>query len=279
MLRVLILLIGLCLVAGCASLPNPRERRAIADDLAARHGWTAHNIATQTFALVAYTPQSFEPAETLTVYLEGDGFAWVTGTQPSLDPTPRNPLGLRLALAQRSGNVAYLARPCQYVDAERTVCSQRYWTTHRFAPEVIAASERAIDHLKQHFGARKIVLVGYSGGAAVAALLASRRTDVTRLVTVAGNLDHLAWSRHHRISALEGSLNPADVAGQLARLPQTHFVGGLDAVVPLALAQSWPVEFLANDGSNLHVVPEFDHVCCWTERWLAIYQRDVPGRE
>lgn len=270
MFRILLVFIGACLAAGCTSLPNPRERRAFADDLTARYGWIAQNMATGTFALVAYVPQTFVPAETLTVYLEGDGFAWVTGTQPSLDPTPRNPLGLRLALAQPTGNVAYLARPCQYVDAERTGCSQRYWTTQRFAPEVIAASETAIDRLKQHFGASKIVLVGYSGGAAVAALLASRRSDVVHLITVAGNLDHRAWARHHSISALEGSLNPADVAGRLAGLPQTHFVGGRDSVIPLALAKRWPSGFVSDDGANLHVIPEFDHGCCWAERWATL---------
>jgi hypothetical protein len=44
----------------------------------------------------------------------------------------------------------------------------------------------------------------------VASLVAARRHDVVRLVTVAGNLDHLAWTTLHGVSPLTGSLNPAD---------------------------------------------------------------------
>lgn len=270
MLRALVVCLWACLVAGCASLPSPGERSALADDLAARQGWVARNVAAGKFALRTYAPQTFTPAETLTVYLEGDGFAWVTSTQPSLDPTPRNPLALRLALAQPTGNVAYLARPCQYVDAERTGCATRYWTTQRFAPEVVVASEIAIDDLKQRSGASKLVLVGYSGGAAVAALLASRRDDVIRLVTVAGNLDHRAWSRYHHVSNLDGSLNPADEARRVASLAQTHFLGGRDRVIPPVLAKKWPPGFIGNDGDNLFVIPEFNHDCCWPERWANL---------
>ncbi|GAB2181920.1 hypothetical protein DLREEDagrD3_21430 [Denitratisoma sp. agr-D3] len=49
-------------------------------------------------------------------------------------------------------------------------------------------------------GARRLTLVGYSGGAA--ALLAARCSDVVRLVTIAGNLDHRAWTRYHHITTL-----------------------------------------------------------------------------
>jgi alpha/beta superfamily hydrolase len=86
----------------------------------------------------------------------------------------------------------------------------------------------AIDQLKQMVGASKLQLVGYSGGANVAALAASERTDVIHLVTVAGNLDHASWTRHHRVKPLVNSLNAADIAHQLDRLPQTHWVGGQD---------------------------------------------------
>lgn len=270
MTRSVLCLLGAFLITACTALPGPRERRDFADALAAKRGWVADHIATDTFDFVAYAPQRFIPDETLTVYLEGDGFAWVTSTQPSLDPTPRDPLGLRLALAHARGNAAYLARPCQFTDAHRRGCDQRYWTARRFAPEVIRESSKAIDELLQRFGATKLALVGYSGGGAVAALLAARRTDVVRLVTVAGNLDHRAWARHHGIHELHGSLNPADEAAQLGSLSQTHYVGGRDPVIPPALARDWPAGLVGAAGANLRVMPDFDHHCCWAERWEAL---------
>lgn len=270
MTRTVLCLLCAFLITACTALPGSRERRDFADALAAKRGWVADRIATETFDFVAFAPQRFIPNETLTVYLEGDGFAWVTSTQPSLDPTPHDPLGLRLALAHARGNAAYLARPCQFTGAHRRGCDQRYWTARRFAPEVIRESSKAIDELLQRFGATKLALVGYSGGGAVAALLAARRTDVVRLVTVAGNLDHRAWARHHGIHELHGSLNPADEAAQLDSLSQTHYVGGRDPVIPPALAKDWPVGLVGAAGANLRVIPDFDHHCCWAERWETL---------
>jgi hypothetical protein len=49
----------------------------------------------------------------LTVYIEGDGFAWLSRSQASYDPSPLNPVGLELALRHPLGESAYLARTCQ----------------------------------------------------------------------------------------------------------------------------------------------------------------------
>jgi len=260
------------LLSACATVPAPAERRQFADTLAAAKGWQATELAVAPFTLVAYVPATIAKAPGLTVYIEGDGFAWLTGSQPSSDPTPRDPLALRLALAHPAGNAAYLARPCQYVDAERSACAQRYWTEKRFAPEAIDAANRAVDVLKQRFGAQQLTLVGYSGGGAVAALLAERRTDVARLVTVAGNLDHRAWTAHHRVQPLSGSLNAADDAAQLERLPQTHFIGVRDRVIPPELAQKFPLAMRGVGSSKLRIVADYDHHCCWADNWAQLWR-------
>lgn len=265
------LLVGALLLAGCAAVPTASERQAHATGLAASKGWLPSRITAGDFDLVAYAPPNLTAAKLLTVYIEGDGFAWVSGTQPSTDPTPRDPLALRLALAQPAGHAVYLGRPCQYVNAEQSGCSQRYWTEARFAPETIASVNLAIGSLKQRFGASQLVLVGYSGGAAVAALVAARRTDVARLITVAGNLDHLAWTTYHRVLALYASLNAADSAALLANLPQTHFLGGTDRVIPPALARDWPVALTGSGQSNFRFVADADHACCWVARWPALF--------
>ncbi|WP_210731901.1 alpha/beta hydrolase [Hydrogenophaga sp. PAMC20947] len=262
------------LLAGCSTLPSASERQAHAMALASSKGWLSSHIPAGDFDLVAYAPPSLTAGKPLTVYIEGDGFAWISGTQPSTDPTPRDPLALRLALAQPAGHAVYLARPCQYVNAAQSGCAQRYWTEARFAPEVIHAMNLAIDDLKQRFNVTKLVLVGYSGGAAVAALVAARRTDVARLITVAGNLDHRAWTSYHRVRALDVSLNAADSATLSADLPQTHFLGGHDRVMPPALARKWPVAFTGLNASNLRIVEDADHACCWADRWPALLGMD-----
>lgn len=194
-----LLSILLCLfLAACTNIPSPAERHSLADALAGDHGWKSINLPSGAFELVAYLPANPGRAGTLTVYIEGDGFAWISGSQPSTDPTPCDPLALQLALAHPEGASVYLARPCQYTAAEASGCASRYWTEMRFAPEVIAATNQAIDQLKQKFSADQLVLVGYSGGGAVAALVAARRSDVVRLITVAGNLDQRAWATYRK---------------------------------------------------------------------------------
>lgn len=262
------------LLAACTTVPTPDQRRAHADALAHEHGWTASQIPAGAFVLTAYAPTPLRvPAGTLTVYLEGDGLAWLHAGQPSADPTPRDPLALRLALRHPAGAApaVYLARPCQYAHAAAGACPSRYWTGERFAADVVEATSAAIDRLKERFGADRLVLVGYSGGAAVAALVAARRTDVGGLVSVAGNLDLRAWVRHHALPELKGSLDPADAAPALARIPQVHFTGERDAVVPPRVAASYAGRFPAAQRPAVIGVPDFDHVCCWVERWPSLF--------
>lgn len=213
-------------------------------------------------------PSRPAPGAQLTVYLEGDGLAWETPAQPSHDPTPVSPTGLQLALADPgAGPVAYLARPCQFTAGRDPACTEAYWTGWRFAPEVVEAAGQALDALKARFGAARLRLVGFSGGGALAALLAARRGDVAQLVTVAGNLDHRAWTVRHRLEPLVGSLNPADYRADLANVPQWHFSGARDRVVPPAMAQDFAAGLGTGSQTQVIVVPGYDHHCCWTQDW------------
>ncbi len=269
-LRLLFVFILLGL-AGCVDF-SPQVRWQHADQLADKAGWQKLRIPTDKFVLSAYVPKNRAKADTLTVYIEGDGLAWLSPSQASDDPTPRNPIGLELALRDPQGAAAYLARPCQYVEANDTKnCRQFYWTNGRFAPEVIEASDQAISVLKQRVGAINLVLVGYSGGGAVAALVAAHRKDVVRLVTIAGNLDHRAWTAQYHVPPLDGSLNPADEWRALLHIPQKHFVGERDEVVSRHVADSYASRFPSDQRPEIVTVPNFDHVCCWVEKWNSIW--------
>lgn len=258
--------------AACAS------RSDTAADLASISGLAPRTIAGRQFDLAAYVRPG--RATTLTVYLEGDGFAWVTRSRPSSDPTPKDPMALRLAAADRTGAVAWLARPCQYVGgAQGRGCHQHYWTEGRYAEEVVADTDAALDRLKAETGAARLRLVGYSGGGTLAALVAARRTDVDLLVTVAGMLDTQAWVRAKELSPLSGSLDPAAQVDALGRIPQIHFSGADDRDVPPLVARSFAARFPAGHTPELVELAGFDHHCCWPEAWPRLRaQAERQGR-
>lgn len=259
---------GVLLLAACSTIPTPAERKQHAETLTAAAGWSRQLIPAGNFTLVAYLSPAKPQNKTLTVYIEGDGAAWLNRSTPSDDPTPVHATGLELALRHPAGAAAYLARPCQFAaNADRRGCDAAYWTEARFAPEVIDATGIAIDALKKTAGVERVVLVGYSGGGAVATLAASRRNDVERLVTVAGNLDHAAWTQLHGVWPLAGSLNPADSWRQLVSIPQVHFVGAQDKIVGKEVALSFRARFPTGQQPEVVIVPGFDHRCCWAKNW------------
>ena len=268
----LFLCTGILLSLGaCNSVALLQSRAERAATVATDHGWHMEPVAAGQFVLRAYHPPYVRNHPDLAVYIEGDGVAWVTPSIRSNDPTPDAPLTLQLAVQDPTPNRLYLARPCQYAtQAELTRCDPAYWTSHRYAPEVVDALNTAIDQAKREAGARHISLFGYSGGGNLAVLVARQRRDVTRIVTVAGNLDHGAWTRLHRDTPLFGSLDAVDVAQAVSAIPQVHFVGDDDDVVPAAISES----FLDRSGDTSRItvinVPRADHDCCWTEKWRAL---------
>lgn len=265
------------LLAGCIHIPAAADRVQHAAAITQQAGWHREIVSANTFDLAAFVPDTPIKTDVLVVYIEGDGLAWINRSTPSSNPTPTHPLALRLALREPD-TAAYLARPCQFVqDNRQRNCSTKYWTSHRFAPEVIQAENSAVEHLKQQFGASRLVLVGYSGGGAVAALIAARRNDVVRLVTVAGNLDTAEWARLHRLPPLVGSLNPADFWQSLEDIPQTHYVGEQDHIVPPAVARSYAARFPPEHRSSIVVLPCFDHHRYWVKAWRGV--RKPPGTE
>jgi len=207
------------------------------------------------------TPRADLP---LHLYIEGDGFAWRTRSQPSDDPTPRRALGLTLAVADPGPNVVYLARPCQFTSSPR--CTVAYWTGRRFAEDVVEAMNRAVSQYARRTPGQGIELIGYSGGGAIAALIAARRDDVRSLRTVAGNLDQAEVNRLHKVTPMPESLNPIDVARQLAGIPQIHYSGSEDQVIPPTIAQRF-VERAGKACAQAVTVAGLEHDGDWAGRW------------
>jgi pimeloyl-ACP methyl ester carboxylesterase len=254
------------LLPGCAIFDTGGNRDNLLNQ-AAKQEWRAEVIRTGHFDLFTLERLNI-PGGPLTVYIEGDGRAFLTRQRVSPDPTPRRPVGLRLALDDPAPNVLYLARPCQYANlASKPPCNPRYWTSARLSPEVITALSAAIDKTKNMLKSQSIELVGYSGGGGAAALLAARRTDVGRLITIAANLDTDLWTRMLGVSPMNLSVNPTSAAHSIRHIPQMHLAGSDDAVVSPAIGRSFLKS--ANLPANRHfrIIDGFSHTCCWQRGW------------
>jgi len=261
---------ALIVASSLIALPAAADA-ADARRLAQRHGFERVAIDAGRFELAGFLKGRKQPGDTLVVVIEGDGYAFRGSRQPSGDPTPRDAVGLEIAAAEPSDKVLALARPCQYQrKPRRPECTDpRWWTTHRFAPEVIEAASRAIDIVKVETAATRIFLVGWSGGGVLAALLAADRRDVAGLVTVAAPLYLGAWTRHHRVSPMPESRDPVAAVAALAAMPQAHLAGKRDEVVPPAIVGAF-VDRLPPGAPAKFIAADVDHRCCWAEKWQAL---------
>lgn len=253
--------------AGC--LPLADESKIAAARSARVHGLEPIRFPTRTFLLQGYgTPAAKGPV--LTVYIEGDGVT------RQVDPTPGAQTALQLAAADPRRPILYLGRPCQYVaDLDPVNCTgvgaASNWRMARYSERVVVAIEQAIADMMRRTGASRLVLTGYSGGGVLAALVAGRRyfrgrRDVDVLVTVAAPLDHKAWTAHHDTSELSGSEDPLTYVESLRLVPQIHFSGALDDIVPHTVVRSY-IDKLGLNPRVRHVVfVDQDHAS-WPSAW------------
>lgn len=198
------------------------------------------NLKPGTLQTSQFSLQTMVPAQGtynhMRVYIEGDGHAWATSSQPSTDPTPHTSLMATLAAADRTP-AAYLARPCQYLMSPN--CSVATWTSDRFSSDVISSMSAGLDALKRKFGILSFELVGHSGGGAVALVLAGMRNDVVQVQTIAGNADPIYWTQLNKLTPLNKPVTPLQFSERLRVIPQRLYVGLNDTIVQPLVAQEY----------------------------------------
>lgn len=211
--------------------------------------WSRIVLSGGVHTLMGFAPPELRRTDVLNIFIEGDG-------KP----------GVALDLAQSvGGNSVYIARPCQYLLGNRmNSCSKALWTSHRYSDTVIRSMNRAITAMKLRYQARKVRLIGFSGGGTVATIVAALRDDVDLLVTVAGNLDHKRWTDFNQIDPLDGSLNPIDFSRALETVPQIHLIGERDDVVPGSVLSSYLGNMTRLDNVQSYILVGADHTCCWS---------------
>lgn len=207
------------------------SRRDYADKLAKKNSLKKEIIKTTNFYLLTYFKIT-DSNSALHVYVEGDGFAWKNRYLVSENPTPKNPLALRLATNDKNPNVLYIARPCQYVDFKiDKMCEEKFWTNARFAKSVIDSTNEVITKFEKDNKIKKVNLFGYSGGGGVVVLVASQRNDVASITTLGGNLNHKKLMELQEVSPLDESMDAIDVIEKVKNIPQFHLIGAKDETV------------------------------------------------
>jgi len=240
------------------------------DQTAASLGLQREEVLGKGFQHILYWRKGGSHQE-LHVYLDGDGTPMVA-ERPAEDPTPRNPLMLRL-LTLDPGPAVYVGRPCYQGLAATAGCSSDLWSTARYSEGVVSSLAAAIRGIMTARGYDRVSFFGHSGGGTLAMLLADRFPETRTLVTIAANLDIDAWADHHDIPRLTASLNPARRPPIQESVAQFHYVGSRDRIVPPTLIKA------AVQGANARfiLIDGYDHLCCWTERWPAILSEVVSA--
>lgn len=200
-------------------------------------GFTYKPVATSHITLAAWQ-RDFKPYQPVRIYIDGN--AYTDGFFGTKRPRMYAPVGMQLALKDKKMAVAYLARPCYFM--EHPVCTPIAWERGKYAPELIDEMTEAILSWQKKYHFSYIELVGYDGGAAIAMSLAARlkNVNVGRIITVAGILDTQKDAQFHDEDILPDSINPVKDMYALARIPQIHYVGGKDKTVP----ESFTVNFV-----------------------------------
>ena len=199
------------------------------------------------------------------IYLEGDGRAFLNKSLASANPTPTSYFLINLIKEDESPNLIYIARPCQYLNDQN--CEKKYWTSDRFSAKI----SDSINEVLQNFSAQKLELIGYSGGGAIAKYLAVKNQNVVSLRTIAGNLEQQKFAEIHRVKILYEALTHQDLE-VLAAIPQIHFVGSEDKIIPPIIAQTYLEKLPQKNCAKIIQIKKATHYKGWDQDWRKLLE-------
>ena len=231
-IAVMALLFGL---TGCISMePHPT-------------GFTAKQVETANFSISIWEKNTIQKGQPLRLYYEGDG-----------NPNPKHTVALEYAKQDKSPNVIYIARPCQWSNDK--ICKQKpqIYGQDRFHTEIMKEMEELTQYLVRKYQAPKVDLIGYDGGAVMALNMATK-VPSPRVITIAGITDLNTYTYYHDLPEMENADNPADNLMLLAQIPQIHYVGGQDTVTPRRLVERFVARMKNPKSAVVKMVPGATH--------------------
>lgn len=247
-------------VFGCstASLNFDRKAKGL--------GFYSVKIQGLNFTHIVYANNNSNDKEELHVYLGGDGSPWFKGRYITDDPTPLNPVMLNLMKMDNAPSI-FLGRPCYHQFKMPSNCKKSLWTNQRYSLDIVKSMVAAVKSYTRKNNYSKVKLFGFSGGGALAMLMAGRLQNVTTVVTLAGNLNTDAWVEFHRYLPLIGSLNPSKEPPLRSNIQQVHLVGLMDENIPMTIIEA---EVSRQGKATLMLVKDANHYCCWGVIWRQV---------
>lgn len=259
-------LLALLWLSGCSLAPAERFDRE-----AQRLGFTKQLQTGDGFEHALYSSESAGAGALLHVYLGGDGSPWLAGRWVAADPTPTDPLMLRLMALDPAPSL-YLGRPCYHGLADQPRCVPTLWTDDRYSQRVVNSMAAALIHWQEEHPYPGTLLFGYSGGGTLAMLLAQRLPTTRAVITLGANLDTDRWTAYHGYRPLANSLNPVLQPPLPDHIYQLHLTGGRDRTVPAD--NIGPLLARHPHAEHQHFV-DFDHRCCWERIWPDLLEQTV----
>lgn len=209
----------------------------------------------------------------LRIYIEGDGSPWARRSRVAVDPTPTNPVLLRLMhLADHAA--VYLGRPCYFGSATDSNCDSSWWTFNRYSRQVIESMCAVANALIEERKADTVQLVGYSGGAALVIGMTTCTDRLAAITTIAGNLTPAAWTQYHGYTPLD-DLTLVNFATQApATVSEMHWQCESDQEIPTVITANY---FAARPKAARTIVKECGHSSGWDHFWPRLVQFDPLG--
>jgi hypothetical protein len=235
---------------------HPIIQKEVAQRIAAPAWMVDRQINTGSFTLSAYERmhKRHAPAD---VYIEGNS----EDLKNLNGASPFNPVALHLSSRDKADNVVWLGRPCQFdaIKAEGESCTAHFMSGKEYSAEVLEGYKNALNNIKYMYDISEFNLIGYNGGAAIAALLAAARDDVASLRTVAGVLNPPVTG--------EGLLSPIQFGEKLENIPQYHFIGDLDETANLTDIDAYMQALGSERCTNYEIVQDANHEEGWVNKW------------
>ncbi len=231
------ILITAFLLSGCISMP-PSDGQ-----------FEEKQIETAHFSIAVWEKKNIQKGQPLRLYFEGDG-----------NPNPSHQVAFDLASADRTNNVIYVARPCQWVKSKICQKQPEIYKNSRFDPDIMKEMQELTEYLMHKYHAPMVELIGYDGGAVVALNMATK-VPTKRVITVAGITDINAYLDLNDLPQIEpdNMENPVDNLAMLADIPQVHYVGKEDEITPRRLAERFVARMKNPKSAVVKVVPDADH--------------------
>jgi len=255
-----VIILLLFVLSGCVLRPEWQEL-AIEQELHTRHlntGRFQHLVLEKNVA-----------DNHLLIYVEGDGTPWIRDTRVAVDPTPTNPVLLRL-MEESEGAAVYLGRPCYFGLSTSKGCEPRLWTFDRYGREIVESMCLAANEIARQHGARSVQLIGYSGGGTIVVGMRSCVDHLVAITTIAANLDPQAWAEFHEYSPLT-DLSPLEpAAAPPGLMSEIHWQCRDDQVIPPQITDAY---FATAMNAERRIVQSCSHASGWKQHWSEIVAR------